>query len=97
MTDTYELFDLEELVNPEDIYCESQWHYDPPGRGNYHADGGPFWYVNFTKQCNCGFLGVEIRCDKWAHMVMDNPPEMLYSCSCGGRYRAVVLGKVTDG
>lgn len=97
MTDVSERINLEELLSPQDIYCESQWHTSEPTSTSWHADGGAFWYVNFTKSCSCGFTGVEIRCDNWARMVMQNPPERLYHCSCGGSYRVVVLYQVTDG
>lgn len=97
MSDILELVDLEELVDEKEIYCESQWHGPVQTKKSWHADGGPFWWVNFTKSCHCGFTGVEIRCDSWSQMIMRNPPERIYHCSCGGSYQVVVLSKINDG
>jgi hypothetical protein len=84
-----------EVDDRPDQACESPWHYYGPDGTNHHAEGGPLWYVRFTKQCHCGTSGVEIRCNSWA-MAFRDQENRLFHCSCGGSWSVIVLMQVQD-
>lgn len=83
------------LDETPDQGCESPFHYDPPSDSNAHSEGGPLWYVNFTKQCHCPGGDIEIRCNSWALHFMGKE-DKTFRCSCGGTFRVVVLEQINN-
>lgn len=98
MQETKDNVDLEHLWSlgeNHELTCESPHHTAlPDNKINFHADGGPLWYVHFIKWCHCAPGPIQIRCDYWAKAY--EKMSLPCSCSCGGTWQAIVLDQVQN-